>query len=86
MTIINNCYSHTELVKKHENVAYEKSSSEQIVKVFTNLAAQTAFHTQKYIFRVCSCGSVVEHCVSSIKGCGFNSKRTHTDKKCIAWM
>ncbi len=25
----------------------------------------------------CSCGSVVEHCVSSTKGCGFNSQETH---------
>ncbi len=24
-----------------------------------------------------SCGSVVEHCVSSKKGCGFNSQETH---------
>ncbi len=23
------------------------------------------------------CGSVVEHCVSSAKGCGFNSQGTH---------
>ncbi len=35
-----------------------------------------------------SCGSVVEHCVSSAKGCGFNSQGTHIliKKKCIAWM
>ncbi len=26
---------------------------------------------------LCSCGSVVEHCVSSAKGCGFNSQGTH---------
>ncbi len=25
----------------------------------------------------CSCGSVVEHCVSSAKGRGFNSQGTH---------
>ncbi len=25
---------------------------------------------------MCSCGSVVEHCVSSAKGCGFNSQGT----------
>ncbi len=31
----------------------------------------------------CFCGSVVEHCVSSAKGCGFNSQGTHTDNKCI---
>ncbi len=31
----------------------------------------------------CSCGSVVEHCVSSAKGCGFNSQGTHILKKCI---
>ncbi len=23
------------------------------------------------------CGSVVEHCISSAKGCGFNSQGTH---------
>ncbi len=36
----------------------------------------------------CSCGSAVEHCVSSTKGCGFNSQGTRilTEKKCIAWM
>ncbi len=35
----------------------------------------------------CSCGSVVEHCVSSAKGCGFNSQGTHIlIKTCIAWM
>ncbi len=27
------------------------------------------------------CGSVIEHCVSSAKGCGFDSQGTHTDKK-----
>ncbi len=26
---------------------------------------------------VCSCGSVVEHCISSAKGCGFDSQGTH---------
>ncbi len=26
---------------------------------------------------LCSCGSVVEYCVSSAKGCGFNSQGTH---------
>ncbi len=25
----------------------------------------------------CSCGSVVKHCMSSAKGCGFNSQGTH---------
>ncbi len=29
----------------------------------------------------CSCGSVVEHCVSSAKGCGFNSQGTHIQTK-----
>ncbi len=34
-----------------------------------------------------SCGSVVEHCVSSAKCFGFNSQGTHIFiKKCIAWM
>ncbi len=32
---------------------------------------------------MCSCGSVVEHCVSNAKGCGFNSHGTHIlTKKC----
>ncbi len=26
---------------------------------------------------MCSCGSMVEHCVSSAKGCGFDSQGTH---------
>ncbi len=26
------------------------------------------------------CGSVVEHCVSSAKGCGFDSQGTHTNE------
>ncbi len=29
----------------------------------------------------CSCSSVVEHCVSSTKGCGVDSQGTHTDKR-----
>ncbi len=28
-------------------------------------------------YTVFLCGSVVEHCVSSAKGCGFNSQGTH---------
>ncbi len=35
---------------------------------------------------LCSCGSVVELCVSSTKGCGFNSQGTHIVTKNIAWM
>ncbi len=35
----------------------------------------------------CSCGSVVEYCVSSSRGCGFNSQGTHIlGKKSTAWM
>ncbi len=38
-------------------------------------------------FVFCSCGSVVDYCISSAKGCGFNSQGTHIlIKKCIAWM
>ncbi len=35
-------------------------------------------------FNVCfsdSCGSVVEHCVSSANSCGFKYQGTHTDEK-----
>ncbi len=32
------------------------------------------------------CGSVVEHCVSCAKGCGFDSQGTHVQLKCITWM
>ncbi len=36
------------------------------------------YKEQHYPLEVlCSCGSVVEHCVSSAKGCGFNSQGTH---------
>ncbi len=42
---------------------------------------------QCYIDNRCSCGSVVEHCVSSAKCRGFNSQGTHIlRKECIAWM
>ncbi len=41
----------------------------------------------KCVVNLCSCGSVVEHCVSSAKGCGFDSQGTHiVIKTCIAWM
>ncbi len=41
----------------------------------------------KILLLLCSCGSVVEHCISSAKGCGFDSQGTHIlTKKCIAWM
>ncbi len=30
-----------------------------------------------YYYVVFLCGSVVEHCVSSAKGCGFDSQGTH---------
>ncbi len=37
------------------------------------------FTTETHIyFIIFSCGSVVEHCISSAKGCGFNSQGTHT--------
>ncbi len=32
------------------------------------------------------CGSVVEHCVSSTNGCGFNSQGTHTDENKSLWI
>ncbi len=51
MTIINHFIVILNWSKKHENVAYEKSSSEQIVKVFTNLAAQIAFSHSKIHFQ-----------------------------------
>ncbi len=36
---------------------------------------------------MCSCVSVVEHCVSSAKGCGFNSQGTRIlTKKIMAWL
>ncbi len=36
---------------------------------------------------ICSCDSVVEHCVSSAKGCGFNSQGTHLlIKKKSLWI
>ncbi len=43
-----------------------------------NLVSQCFIQNWKAIFVLfrCSCGSVVEHCVSSAKGCGFNSQGT----------
>ncbi len=36
----------------------------------------------------CSCGSVLEHCVSSTKCCGFNSQGTQIliKIKCVSWV
>ncbi len=44
-----------------------------------NAICQTMIHIyiSIYIFISYSCGSVVEHCVSSAKGHGFNSQGTH---------
>jgi len=35
------------------------------------------FHDHNSCSYVFLCGSVVEHCVSSAKGCGFDSQGTH---------
>ncbi len=41
----------------------------------------------KTVAHILYCGSVVVHCVSSAKGCRFNSQGTHIlTKKCITWM
>ncbi len=38
-----------------------------------------------FVVCLCSCGSVVEHYVSTAKGCGFDSQGTHiVIKTCIA--
>ncbi len=34
-------------------------------------------YVSTFFMYICSCGSVVEHCFSSAKGCGFNSQGTH---------
>ncbi len=39
--------------------------------------SRSAFKVTPEVLMRCSCGSVVEHCVSSAKGCGFNSQGTH---------
>ncbi len=43
-----------------------------VAGVTVNIVCQQA----QYLHLTCSCGSVVEHCVSSAKGCGFNSQET----------
>ncbi len=46
-----------------------------------------SIHVSQILYMyVCSCGSVVENCVSSTKGCGFNSQGTRLQKKCITWI
>ncbi len=50
-------------------------------KYFSSLVIQKLhFMTDGKRWKRCSCGSVVEHCVSSAKGCGFNSHGTHWQK------
>ncbi len=51
-----------------------------------NITQKLIQKKKKNIIISCSCGSVVEHCVSSAKGCGFDPREQHSDKTCIAWM
>ncbi len=58
-------------------IRYQCSLREKdfMIKIITNsLIYYLCYHIQCYS---CSCGSVVEHCVSSAKGCGFDSQGTH---------
>ncbi len=48
-----------------------------IIKYLQKCEGCTHFCEILQIYTVCSCGSVVEHCFSSAKGCGFNSQGTH---------
>ncbi len=52
-----------------------------IVLVMLHLANSTNKYRSSWKrtlnLKECSCGSVVEHCISSAKGCGFNSQGTH---------
>ncbi len=56
------------LLLKMDGVSSERKST------FCRLFLKSHIVLQK---AKCSCGSVVEHCVSSAKGCGFNSLGTH---------
>ncbi len=47
------------------------------IKHLTSSCIQLLKHSSPLMLCWCSCGSVVEHCVSSAKGCGFNSQGTH---------
>ncbi len=49
--------------------AFKKNGRLNVFKVFVCLYILNIY--------ICSCGSVVEHCVSSTKGCGFKSQATH---------
>ncbi len=44
----------------------------EIVKIYKYLVVYLYLYTGVFL-----CGSVVEHCVSSAKGCGFDSQGTH---------
>ncbi len=42
------------------------------IKMFAK--ASFTITTAVFFYIACACGSVVEHCISSAKGCGFNSQ------------
>ncbi len=61
-----------------------------VLKVFWSYCSEVGFievprNNKSCICAMFLCGSVVEHCVSSAKGCGFDSQGTHTNtnEKCI---
>ncbi len=68
--------------------------SKQISTMWTRLAKiMEEIPCGSLWFPGCSCGSVVEHCVSSAKGCGFNSQKTcilikkcNVYPKCMLWI
>ncbi len=67
------------IVDQHKAGMGYKTITKQLGEKVTTVGA--------IIRKWCSCGSVVEHCVSSAKGHGLNSQGTHIlIKKCIAWI
>ncbi len=74
-------------VDRHLSQFWWNHSSFHIPLVTQLIWMVVSVETVRYkYYGTCSCGSVVEHCVSSAKGRGFNSQGTHMTKKCITWM
>ncbi len=62
-------------VERNLNKTYIRDNKNTKLNLFFLIPIKS--HECIIITLMSSCGSVVEHCVSSAKGCGFNSQGTH---------
>ncbi len=69
----NRCMSAASIAAEVEGVGRQPVSAQTIRRTLYQIVRPR----RKPLLKMCSCGSVVEHCVSSAKGCGFNTKGTH---------